>query len=594
MSEQHKPEMSRRTFIVLTGAALGGAALACNRAGQRLIEASPMPPSSAPGASEPGSSDPSAPATTTPLIRRQVITANDFVPEQMNGIPTVLVAVKYADLPERNFDYRDHWDKIFGATDPLTQLNAYYHHTFYNQLELTPYSTPEMGDGGYVEIEFEGIPQDHAFGFLIGMESTGDFAAVENDMVVKVILDIMAGTVQAHPEIDYQDKYIFAVLNATGSEYGRGAMGAIPGAGYDVFVGNVNEADLALFSDERYFRLLDNGKLVGLIGPEGYTYEDYARDRDAYMDGDQFITGMALFGSEAPLSCASHDILHGLRRKSASANPPEARDRAINCLYNLPMQSQWLVGADGATPFDRSVNCSPYIGWWDPMGDHLHPGFPRIFFGGHPHAMCSFTKLRMGLIPQRCIAIADADDITLRIAPLGNPQLPAPGSPAEAVVAKVPLAPGVERLDHICLLLEYRLRIPGTPDGFTLSPDDVLGDKTRDPGYNAADPAASRYINPPMQFPPDEGVLVYLVNNKMPESPARPYTAWHDFVVALLNPAGNYLRDDLTQVALDAGESITVDFTNLYEDRGAPFIIDVAVTARNAEYAEVHITRQQV
>ncbi len=530
------------------------------------------------------------------------ITFNDYVPEQLNIVETVVVLANFGGRPESVFDLREHWDKIFGQEDPIRQLNAYYRENFYGQLELRPTSSPQMGDKGYIEVELPGLPQDYTFGWLIGME-TEDIPDVDPDAVQRLILEIMAKVVQKHPEVNYQDKFMFVVLNAVGAEYGRGAAGFLPTGGvepiYDLFIGSMTGEDLPKFADEKYFRTVNDTKVVGVIDKSGYTFEDYFQDREKYLHEDQFILGMAVFGTDAPLSCASHDILHGLRRKSAYADPPEGRVRAVNCLYNLPLQSQWLVGTEEHGRFDRSINCTPYIGWWDPMGDHLHPNIPREFFSGHPHGMCAFTKLRMGFIPDRCLALADKDDVTIKLAPLSNPYLPPVGSEAEAMAIKVPLVPNNENLAHIYLLLEYRRRVgsgPGDfhPDNFTIAPDSLYGDETFDPGYNPANPAESRYINPPAVFVSDEGVLVYLVNEKMLELPGLPYTEWYNFVLALLNPEGNDKRDDLTKVALDAGETMEVDFRYLYPDRGVPIKITVTVTNRTEDYAQVHITREHL
>jgi hypothetical protein len=493
------------------------------------------------------------------------------------------------------FDLRPHWDKIFGKDDAIRQLNAYYDEIFFGQLEMQPVSTPEMGDKGYVEIELPGLPPDYTFGWLIGLESD-KIDSIDPDAIQRLMLEIVSRVVEKHPEIDYQDKFLFIVLNATGNEYGRGAAGFLPTGGvepiYELFIGDVAEGELAMFADDKYFRVVGGSRVVGVIDKSGYTFDRYFADRAAHQETDQFVLGAALFGEDAPLSCATHDILHGLRRKSAYAVPPEGRERALNCLYNLPMQSLWLVGTDEHGPFDRSINCSPYIGWWDPMGDHLHPVTPREFFEGHPHGMSAFSRLRTGFIPDRCLAVAEADDVTIDLSPLSNPTLPPAGSQAEAVAIKVPMMPGVEGAAHIYLLLEYRRRVgePGKhADNFTIAPTDVFGDPAYDPGH-----ATGRYINPPTQFVSDEGVLVYLVNEGMPETPGMPYTEWYNFVLALLNPAGNDQRDDLTQAALDVGESIMVDFQTLYPDRGVPIVITVEVVNRMDEYAQVRITREHV
>jgi len=537
--------------------------------------------------------------TTVPLARRRPITFNDYASEQTNTVETVCVVVNFSGKPERVFDLRQYWSKIFGQDDPIRQLNAYYRENYYGQLELQPVVTPQMGERGYIEVELPGVPQDYTFGWLIGLESE-EMEEVDIDAVQRLLLDVMARVVEKHPEVNLQDKFMFIVLNAFGAEYGRGAAGALPTGGveptYDMFVGDVGQGELSSYADPQYFRTAGD-KVIGMIAAEGYTFDDYFRDREAQFMDDQFVLGIALFSRDAPLSCASHDILHGLRRLSAYADPPEGRCRAVNCLYNLPMQSLWLVGTPDHGRCDRSINCTPYVGWWDPIGDHLHPNVPRGFFDGHPHGTSAFTKLRMGFIPDRCLAVADEDDVTIQLAPLSAPQLPAPGSEAEAIAIQVPLAPGQPTLEHIYLLLEYRRRVGSEageehPDNFRVDPDSLFGDKRFDPGYDTADPAASQYINPPMVFVPDEGVLVYLVNEGMPELPGLPYSEWYNFVLALLNPEGNEKRDNLNNVALDAGERIEVDFQSLYKDRGVPVKLHIAIEDRTNDFATVHITRE--
>jgi hypothetical protein len=207
----------------------------------------------------------------------------------------------------------------------------------------------------------------------------------------------------------------------------------------------------------------------------------------------------------------------------------------------------------------------------------------------------------MGFIPDRCFATVNEDDATLRLAPLSNPQLPTPGSDAETIAIKVPLDPDIPQIDSVYLLLEYRRRVGADtgeeyPDNFTIAPDYVFGDATCDPGYDADNPGGSAYINPPTQFCPSEGVLVYVVNEGIPHIAAAPYTEWYNFPLVLLNPAGNDQRDNLNEATLDAGEFIEVDFSNFYADRGVgiPIRMRVMVTERTDDYAEVHITRERL
>lgn len=545
------------------------------------------------------------PATQPPPVptppEHRAITFNDYLPEQTNYVDVICIVVNFEGKPERVFDLRQYWDRIFGLDDPLRQLNAYYNETFYGQLRLRPFSTPQMGEKGYVEVTLPGVPQDWSFGWLVNYESP-DIPSVDANRVQKLILEIMARVVQKHPEINFQDKFLLVVMNAVGAEYGRAAAGVLPADGpdnaTDMFIGDLHDADRGKFTDEAFFRVTENSKVIGFVAPQGYTFADYFRDRAEESVEDQFVLGMAMFGRDGPLSCASHDILHGLRRKSAYADPPEGRNRAVHCLYNLVLQSKWLVGSQEYGRADRSITVSPYIGWWDPMADHLHPT-SRDFFVSYPQGMCAFTKLRMGFIPDRCLAMAEADDVTVKLSPLGSPTLPPKDSPAEALAVKVPLLPLNPAAAHWYLLLEYRRRVGSEngethPDNFTISPDFVMGDQRSDPGYNAANPPASQYINPPTVFVPDEGVLVYLVNDKAPEVPAAPYTQWYNFNLMLLNPAGNEKRDNLNDAALDDGESMTIDFRTLIPDRGVPVKITVMVTERNNDYATVRIVREYV
>jgi hypothetical protein len=590
--------ITRRDFLKIAATALGGAALACGKS-QDIIKITAI---SGFSGQSPVPEAPSAPndeivVEPTEVItgpRTRMITVNDFIPEQTNYIDTLVVVANFEDRRDNPFDLTPYWDRIFGTEDPIRQLNAYYKENFYHQLQLRPV---EIGPKRYVDIELPGTPQDYSFGWLIGVEDE-NIDAVDLEEAQRLVLEILMRVVQAHPEIDYQDVFLFMILNAAGAEYGRGAAGALPTGGvdptYDIFVGNLASQDADKFSNPEYFRILDDGRVIGTVRHIGYTFDDYFNDRGDTAYNDQFIMGVGLFGKDAPLSCASHDILHGLRRKSAYATPPEGRIRAINCLYNLPLQSQQIVGTDEHGRFDRSINCSPYIGWWDPMGDHLHPTTPREFFCSHPHGMSSFTKIRMGMIPDRCIAIVEADEATVDLNSLSNLALPPPGDQAEAMVVKVPMMPGVPGAEHIYLQLEYRRRVEGEhPDNFTITPDYVFGDPTFDPGYNPANPEASVYINPPMQFVSKEGVLVYLVNEKMNEIPVMPYNPdeWYAFKLVLLNPTGHEKRDDLTQVALAAGEQMLVDFNTLYAHTSASVQITVSVTDLSPQYARVQITR---
>jgi hypothetical protein len=592
--------LNRRDFIKLTALTLGGTTLACGK-GRQILQPTadsqtPATPSAVAVRASPSASPSASLSTPTPLgPRARIITPNDFIPEQVNYVDTLVVLVNFSDRRDQVYDLGQYWERIFGTDDPIRQLNAYYDRIFYSQLQMRPV---EIGPKRYIEIELAGAPMDYSFGWLVGME-TEDIAQFDADKAEKLTLEVMTKVVEQHPELDYQDKYIILVLNAFGYEYGRGAAGVLPSAGidpvYDLFIGELAAADQGKYADPTYFRIVGD-RLLGLISKSGYTFDDYFRDRGEAAANDQFLRGVAAFGKDGPLSCATHDILHGLRRRSAYANPPEGRARAVNCLYNLILQSTWMVGSDEHGKFDRSVNVSPHIGWWDPMADHLHPAVDRTFFASHPHGMSAFTRLRMGLIPERCLASPQEDEVTLKLASLSRPTLPGPAETVQTLAVKIPLLPGNPAASHIYLLLEYRSRYGDAvhPDNFTITPDFIFGDPQYDPGCPPAKPTECHYINPPTQFVSKEGVLVYLVNEKMPEISTPEYTPadWYKFVLVLLNPAGNEQRADLTQAPLAAGERIVVDGANLYPEASAPVKITISVSELTGEYAQVQFTRE--
>ena len=63
-------------------------------------------------------------------------------------------------------------------------------------------------------------------------------------------------------------------------------------------------------------------------------------------------------------------------------------------------------------------------------------------------------------------------------------------------------------------------------------------------------------------------------------------------LLALLNPEGNDKRDNLNNAALEAGESMEVDFRTLCKDRGMPLKSTVTVLERTDDYATVHLVRE--
>ena len=138
------------------------------------------------------------------------------------------------------------------------------------------------------------------------------------------------------------------------------------------------------------------------VASDSYTWFHYFpdEDRDPLLnDGwDHFVRGVCIFCNDALFSCAAHDGLHAMRRLSSDSpdpNFPGRRGRAIPCLYNHFLLDLW-VSYD--TP--RSLYCSPYIGWWDNTGEHLHLEMNQRagFFDGDAYGVCAYTKIKMGII----------------------------------------------------------------------------------------------------------------------------------------------------------------------------------------------------
>jgi hypothetical protein len=284
MSKKGKPSRRKYVIAVLGAIAVGFAGLIFNkirRGPSQLQQTTIAYETTKREISQTGEKEVSQSAFTTYRSTRE-ITANDFLPEQINVIDTLVILVNFSNSSD-HFTLEKYWDRIFGVENPYTQLNAYYHENFYNQLELRPVQSPEFGSKGYIEIEFEGSPADYQIGWLIGME-TEEIAEADPEVLRKVMLDVIAKSVQKHPKINFQNKFIIIVFNARGSEYGRGAIGALPLGGaapiYDLFIGDIAREDREKYVDTAYFRVVDDRKVVGIIRKTGYTFNDYFQERE--------------------------------------------------------------------------------------------------------------------------------------------------------------------------------------------------------------------------------------------------------------------------------------------------------------------------
>ena len=235
------------------------------------------------------------------------------------------------------------------------------------------------------------------------------------------------------------------------------------------------------------------------------------------------------------------------------------------------------------------------------MADHLHSrdeigGRSRDFFESPPQGTCAYTKIKLGMIPDRCVCIVTGNNETRKLVPLSNPTLPPRDADDQYVVLKVPVDPSTSDAywQKVYLLLEYRRRIGQlntSPENFTIQPDQVYGDKKTDPGYNQRSP---QYQNPPTAFVPSQGVLVYLVNENLTDNPSQEYipAEWHNFRLILLNPNDIDDRDNLTSAALGSRSSVTIDFHDFYDTPTTPIAITVEVTGDfTEERAEIQTTR---
>ena len=224
-------------------------------------------------------------------------------------------------------------------------------------------------------------------------------------------------------------------------------------------------------------------------------------------------------------------------------------------------------------------------------------GIPRDFLESPPQGTGAYTKIKLGMIPDRCIGIVNGEEETRTLVPLSSSTLPSRKSNDQYVVLKVPLSTSTSRIDpywqKVYLLLEYRTRLGqpnSSPDNFTINTKQMYGDEKTDPGYPQCQ-------NPPKEFVPSKGVLVYLVNENLSDNPNQEYLdeEWYNFRLILLNPEGvndRNSRRSLINAALKSGGSVTIDFRNFYGTIAIPEAITVEVTIDSSkEHAEIKITK---
>ena len=197
----------------------------------------------------------------------------------------------------------------------------------------------------------------------------------QDQKIMRFITDAVAEMLRtaAYQTVSFQDALLMVLVNISGREWGRGAMGFLPNRQFWEFgVGPDPKAP--------------SDRICLTIGRD-YTYRDYLLSRREYFNGrqDQFVQGVAMFCRDGQLSCAPHDIINVLKR---AASVPPKRGTVIKGLYNNYLQDIWQK--------DQKTNTSPYIGWWDVMADHLHMKMPQ-----EPHRSMFFRSVVSNLKMQR-------------------------------------------------------------------------------------------------------------------------------------------------------------------------------------------------
>jgi hypothetical protein len=444
-------------------------------------------------------------------------------------------------------------DSIFGLKDQRTQLNAYFDEISHGFLQLSNAAPP---NGVRVTMEAPRDPQPVSGDYSWG--GTGD--EIEDAIVKKFVLDAFAAVLKDQPDLNFQDKLVLLIMNNTDDFVGRTAMCLVPGMGahpessppdiQELFVTNPKAIGTPANPQVRTVKFIASKEDFA----DYASWDDYIRELSPGLYAshqDQFVRGLCIFTRTAALSCAAHDVLHAVRRLSDV--DPTLRGRALPCLYNLSLQDLWFTGNTDLhlPPVDRSVCCSPYVGWWDNIGDHLHPteewrNEHGVFFAGPPYGVCSFTKSKLladylsppqpsGYSvrpPQHVLAsptmipyvgIAGRNTVSpFKLAPLakshfsmGSKQSRLPLS-GEMLWVKIPLDDSIPEY----LLVEYRRQVPDSVDSIldVRGIVDIVGAPSSDDHPPTNPPADLIASNPPEAPLRDGGLLIYHVNESKRQS----------------------------------------------------------------------------
>ena len=483
-------------------------------------------------------------------MTRDTITNNE-----LGYIPTLPIFVGFTinnqEVPFPESDIPPILEKIFGDTD---SMNAYYKEISYTGGTVGPYNLA-LSQESELRVVVGESPSHYAWGFI-----PGEF---ENRKPKELTTDVFYKVLEEIPTISVQDKLVFLILNTTAAEIeGRGAMCLVPGAAV--------QPQSALPENQEFFIGVSPFENPQSGAPKEPYFIDMERKwpqyaifrRNEFLSGnDEFIRGLCIFCKDTLLSCAVHDGLHALKRISAgipTGSFPGLRARAVPCMYNLHIQGTWLENQ-----CNRSVYCTPYVGWWDNTGDHLHLRPPRTFFSGPPYGVSAFTKLNLGVIPDEYIGKATGAVTPFKLYKLATKHLPAQTGGQPVLVIKVPLSAGETPVEY--LLVEYRRWVTGV-DGVTVDLNGILGDPRTDPGK----------VNPPEYLVSDKVILIYHINEEKPHLGGET-TEWcptdqRDFVQDFI--AYLYTPSMVTSQGLDWSTRTPEALKNAGFDIGSTFVLE--------------------
>ncbi|MGD2247950.1 MAG: hypothetical protein PVF58_06055 [Candidatus Methanofastidiosia archaeon] len=515
-------------------------------------------------------------------MTRDIITTNE-----LGNIPTLPIFVGFTinnqEIPFPANEIPSFLEKIFGNT---SSMNAYYKEISYTQNSVGPHNlvlVPEPEQS----IVVDEAPSYYEWGY-----EPGEF---ESAKPKELTLNAFRKVLETNPGITVQDRFVILVLNATFEEVGgRGAMCLVPGVSVQPQNALPENQELFIGKSPLANPQPDGPKEAYFIDME-YKWPQYLINRRNEFDNwnDEFIRGLCIFLKDSLLSCAVHDGIHALKRISSdlpTRNFPGTRARGVPCLYNLFIQGTWLENQ-----CNRGVYCTPYIGWWDNTGDHLHLRPPRTFFSGSPYGVSAFTKMKLDVIPDTYIGYATGSVSTYRLYKLAANELPSQTNGQPVLVIKVPLSEGDNPAEY--LLVEYRRWVSNSADGVTVDVNQILGNPSTDPGK----------VNPPEHLVSDKGILIYHVNEENPHLGGST-SEWcstddkdfvQDFIMYLYTPSmvtatgfdwSNRTPEALKNAGFDIGSTFELEYPS-----GNPNVrIEIHIAEWDDNVADIEVKRVSI